>query len=282
MSRGADREALRERGFTLVEVMLTLLIMAGIMVTITKVLTGVRRTRDEIHNIQERQLAGPAVLQRIERDLRALFLYDRDRRYVLRIRDRVTSGLDADTLDFVATTDGLMPWQENAAEAFRSADWNEVGYRLRSRPGDDEFLELYRREDFGVDDAPFDGGRFGLLSDRVKGFNIEVYEEDGPDAEPLESWDGEQDEEFLGLPARIEIALTIEMAPRLTREQLIIDRRTLVYRRTFRFPEILRRQIETAPVPIIPVISPPTPESGATEGGGNETGGGGNENPFGR
>ena len=64
-------------GFTLVEVLLTLLIMAGIMVTITQVLTGVRKTRDEIHNIQERQLSGPAILSRLERDLRAMFVFDR-------------------------------------------------------------------------------------------------------------------------------------------------------------------------------------------------------------
>ncbi len=247
----------RRSGFTLVEVMVTLLIMAGIMITITSVLTSVRRTRDEIHNIQERQLAGPAILQQLERDIRGLFVYDRDRRFLLSIKDQSAAGLDADTINFVTTTDGLMPWQENVAEAFRSADWNEVGYVLRPRPGNQDFLEIYRREDFGVDDEPFVGGRYALLSDRVKGFNIEVFEEDGPDAEPLESWDGEQDEEFVGLPARIEIELTLEMAPRLTREQLVIDKRTLTYRRIIRFPEILRRQIDLAPVPVIPVIEPP-------------------------
>jgi len=247
-------------GFTLVEVLLTLLIMTGIMVTITQVLTGVRKTRDEIHNLQERRLAGPAILARLERDLRAMFIYDRDRRWALRIRDRVESGLDADTIDFVTTTDGLLPWQDNPAEPFRAADWNEVGYRLRTRPDSDDFLEIYRREGFGVDDEPFDNGRYALLADRVKGFNIEVYEEDGPEVEPLEAWDGEggsNEEEFVGLPARIEVELTIEMAPRLVREQLVIDRRTLTYRRVFRFPENLRTQLDRAPIPHIPVIEPP-------------------------
>ena len=254
-----QRPTRRTAGFTLVEVLLALLIMAGIMVTITQVLTGVRRTRDDIHNIQERQMTGPAILQRIERDLRGLFVYDRGRHQLLRVRDRVVGGLDADTLDFVSTTDGLLPWQENPAEPWRSGDWNEVGYRLRPRPGSDDFLELYRREGLGVDEEPFDGGRFALLADRVKGFNIEVYAEDGPDAEPEEAWEADEsyEEDFTGLPARIEITLTLEMAPRLVREQLVFDRRTLEYRRVIRFPEALRDVIDISPVPVIPVILPP-------------------------
>lgn len=49
-------------GFTLVEVLVTLLIMGGIMVSMTQILGAARNTRDTIHNIQETQLAGPAIL----------------------------------------------------------------------------------------------------------------------------------------------------------------------------------------------------------------------------
>ena len=45
---------------------------------------------------------------------------------------------------------------------------------------------VYNLEDFGIDEEPLDGGRFSFLHDRIKGFNIEVFEEDGADAEPLE------------------------------------------------------------------------------------------------
>jgi prepilin-type N-terminal cleavage/methylation domain-containing protein len=297
-SRNIDRH-----GFTLIEVMLTLMIMAGIMVTITKILTAARKSRDEIHNIQERQLAGPAIMHRLERDLRSIFSFNRDPRFALRIRDRVSQGFDADTIDFVATTDSLMPYRENAAEPFRRADINEVGYRLRPRPDSDDFLELYRREDFGVDDAPFDDGRFHLLHDRVKGFNIEVYEEDGPEAEPIDSW-GTDDDEFIGFPARIDIELTIELAPRLVREQLVLDRRTMSYKRVIRFPEVLRLAMNIQALPTVPVIEPPTAENtaggaggedpealgdattsttgGGDRGGGDGAGGGGGDDPFDR
>jgi prepilin-type N-terminal cleavage/methylation domain-containing protein len=248
--------------FTLIEVMLTLVIMAGIMVTVTQILNAARTSRDTIHNIQEQQLAGPAILQLIENDLRALTIYDRDPRFALRVRNRVTSGFEADSLDFVGTTDGLLPHRERANDPFRRADVNEVGYHLRPNPDSDDFLELYRREDFGVDDQPFDGGQYAFLHDRVKGFDIRVFSEDGAEAEPLEAW-GDQDEEFVGLPARIEIELVLELAPRLVREQLVVTRNTVTYRRVFRFPASLARSQELGVVPIVPRITKPAPSTPA-------------------
>ena len=272
------RAASRSAGFTLVEILVTSLIMSMVMVSITIVLNRARVTRDEIHNIQERQLAGPAVLIRLENDLRGIFTFNRDPRGMLRIRDRVKSGYDADTIDFVTTVNGLIPYRENASDVFRHADVNEVGYHLRARPDSDDFLELYRREDFGVDDEPFADGNFALLHDRVTGFNIEVYDEDGPEAEPVDSW-GTQDDEFVGLPARIDVELTIELAPRLLREQLVSDRRVMTYRRTFRFPEMQRQAAqEIQPVAWVPNLEPESEEVVGGAGGGAEpdaAGGGG-------
>jgi len=255
----------RAAGFTLIEVLLTLLIMAGILLTVTQILTAARTSRDSIHNIQEQMLAGPAILQRIENDLRALTVYDRDARYLLRVENRVLAGFEADALDFVCTTDGLMPHRERANEAYVRADVNEVGYHLRPNPDSDDFLELYRREDFGVDDKPFQGGQFAFLHDRVKGFEIRVYDEDGVEAEEREGW-GDDGSEFVGIPARIEIELTLELAPRLVREQLVVTRHTITYKRVFRFPPGLQSAQELALVPIVPRLTKPVVEQPPTGG----------------
>jgi type II secretion system protein J len=262
-------------GFTLIEVLLALTIMAWIMLQITIVLQSTRTSRDSIHNIQEQQLAGPAILARIESDLRALTLYNRDARYALRVQNRVLSGFEADSLDFVCTTDGLLPHREQANEAYRRADLNEVGYHLRPNPSSDDFLELYRREDFGLDDKPFEGGEFAFLHDRVKGFEIRVYAEDGVEAEPEEEWG--EDEELVGLPARLEIELTLELAPRLLRESIVKLDKVVTYKRIFRFPAALAQAQELALVPLIPRIEKPTLQ---TPGGGTpppEEGGGGGD-----
>jgi prepilin-type N-terminal cleavage/methylation domain-containing protein len=241
-------------GFTLIEVLVTLLIVGGIMVAITQILEAARISRDTIHNIQETQLAGPAIMDLVERDLRALVIYDRPANELLRVVDRVAVGLDADSLDFVASTDSLVPTQ--VGYRWVRCDINEVGYRLRPSP-DDDFLELYRREGFGVDDEPFEGGAFTFLHDRVKHFDVKVFTEDGIDADPEDGWNevGDQD----GLPLRLQIELTLELAPRIAREQLAIapiDKRTVVYRRIVRLPQPLIDGLEVTPVPVVPVLTP--------------------------
>lgn len=257
----------RRAGFTLIEVLLTLVIMTGIMITVTTILNVARQSRDTIHNIQEQQLAGPAILQRMEQDLRGLFLYDRDPRHALLVQNRMLSGFEADTLNFVTSTDGLIPWRAQSHEAFRRADVNEVGYVLRASPVSDEFLELYRREDYGVDDKPFDGGQYSLLHDRVKGLTMRLYREDGPEAEEIESW-GSDTDEFVGVPARLEIELTLELAPRLVREQLVVTRSEVTYKRIIRFPLALQKAQEVGVVPIVPRLTPPVANQPGPGGGG--------------
>ncbi len=274
-------------GFTLVEVLLTLLIMSMIMLSLTQILTAARTSRDTIHNIQETQLAGPAILDLIERDLRGALTYGSTRQLHFQLKDRVLLGMDADSLDFVSTTTTLTPRFDNERPLRTGA--NEVGYRLR--PNDesgDQFLEIWRRESFGVDEEPFEGGLFQFLHDRVKSFDIQAWEEDGPDAEPLEEWGGDNqgDDQRAGLPARIEIALTLELQPRLVNEQfryLPSDRRTLTYKRVLRLPEPLRAEEADIALPVVPRtpaanaggLNNPNTVGGAAGGGASATGGGG-------
>ena len=266
----------RRAGFTLIEVLLTLLIMAGIMVTITQILTAARKNRDEIHNIQERQLAGPAILQRLERDLRALVVFNRDPRTVLRVRDSVISGFDADTIDFVCTVDSLMPYREGSHEAFRRADVNEVGYRLRPHPQSDDFLEIYRREAFGSDSfegEPFDEGLYIFLYDRVRSFDIQVYLEDGVEAEPLDEWGADSsDPESIGLPARLEITLVIEVPKRIGKGEMLPFAQAAKIEQTYRRIIRLPQSVRFADAREIP--RPRVPERPAASGGGGGGGGG--------
>lgn len=260
-------------GFTLVEVLLTIVIMSGILVAITQVLNSARVTRDVIYNIQETQLAGPAIMDRIERDLRAIHSFNRDAALSLRVKDRVVAGIDADRLDFVATVNSLVPVEGRYRYLY--ADVNEVGYCLRLNPVQDDFLEIYRREDFGVDEEPFEGGRYTFLHERVKGFNIDVFAEDGEDAEALEDWGPDAGEEEFGLPARLEITLVLELSPRAQQMPgaFSIQSRTVEYRRVIRFSEAARTAQAERIVPLIPDIRPPAEEAlgpGATGEDGEE------------
>lgn len=264
----------RRAAFTLIEVLVTLLIISGIMLAVTQVLSTARITRDAIHNLQETHLAGPAIMDLIERDLRALVAYNLPEESLLQVENRVMLGLDGDRLDFVTATDALVP--ELLDYRFVRSDVCEVGYRLRPNPENDDFLELYRREAFGVDDEPFAGGRFTFLHDRIRGFDVQVYPEDGIDVDPLDEWGVSRREESMGLPARLEIELVLETSPRISREELSvasIDRRTYKYKRVVRLPQLLRESRNVRPVPLIPDVRPPTdpegqPGSGGTSGSG--------------
>jgi prepilin-type N-terminal cleavage/methylation domain-containing protein len=250
----------KNAGFTLVEVLLTLLIMSGILLALTQLLTAARRSKDTIHNIKEHQLAGPAILDLIEADLRGLFVYNRTRVNHISIENDVMSGLDSDRIDFITTTDNLaLRFEDDVPLTY---DINEAGYCLRPNPSYDEFLEIYRREDASVDDEPFSDGVFQFLHDRVKGFNIKVYEEDGPDAEAEEQW-GSEGSENIGIPAWLEIELTLELAPRLAREQILFvsrDRSTVTYHRVIRLPEDLRLEENKIPIPAVPAATESTTE----------------------
>jgi hypothetical protein len=133
----------------------------------------------------------------------------------------------------------------------------------------------------------------------VKHFDIQVFDEDGRDAKPLEEW-GEREEQT-GVPKRIEIRLTLELAPRLSQEQQHyspMGQRTVTYTRIVRFGEDLLAQVEISPIPTIPTLGAapnangaggaaagaagaggPPPGGGSTNGdnrgGGNRGGGGG-------
>ena len=176
-------------GFTLVEVLIAALIMGMMFMSISKLMQSARQTRDTIHNLQETQLAGPAILEMLSSDIAGLFTVNRERQFWVGITDRTVNGLDADRIDFVTTSDSLLaiPDLGDDDRPVR-ADYNEVGYVLRPNPDNDEFLELYRREDYGIDEEPMRGGEYTFLTNQVKGFNIEVFEEDGPDSDPVDDW----------------------------------------------------------------------------------------------
>lgn len=271
----AQQASTPRSGFTLAEVLVTVLIMGGIMVSVTQILHTARISRDNIHNIQETQLAGPAIMDMLERDLRAILIFNRTKQEHLRVQNRVMLGVDGDSIDFVTTTDSLVQRYDNDRLLRNSI--NEVGYRLRPNPDYDDFLEIYRREDADIDDLPFEGGEFTFLHDRVKTFDIQVFSEDGVDAEPLEDWGADEDEN-IGVPVRLEITLVLELQRRIEREALRKAPTYLTemtYKRVIRLPESLRMDEAQILVPRVPETPTGEADPGAAGGAGGAGGTGG-------
>ncbi|QDU84757.1 hypothetical protein Pla163_18710 [Planctomycetes bacterium Pla163] len=242
-------------GFTVVEVLVVMVIMSTILVSITQVLSAARETRDMVHSMRETQLAGPAILDLVENDLRGLLTYSMRPSGVLRVTSLELKSVNADRIDMLTTTNSKL-FELGETRALR-ADFNEVGYMLRERPGDPYFLELYRREGYAADEEPFKGGRYSFLHDRVLSFQVLVYSEDGPDAEALDDWNLES-EPNNELPLRIEIELEIEMTPSLITGTQLTGQRKVKYKRSFRLGNPLLLSFQTEPVARIPDLRPPT------------------------
>ncbi len=246
-------------GFTIIEIVVTLLIVGLMLAGISQILTSVRYSRDFVHNVQEMYLAGPAILDLIERDLRGVHTTAIPLEQHLRVENMVIGGEDADRIDFLTTTDSLI-WTVEGERGLR-ADINEVGYCLRTNPNNDDFLEIYRREGYGIDAEPHSGGRYVFLHDRVRGFDIQVYAEQGEESDPVDEWGTDpNDPDSQGLPAYLRITLVLELEPRLLQETLILDKQRITYERIVRLPESLR--VAQAEIPRLTI-------PGSTQGSGS-------------
>lgn len=231
-----------KRGFTLMEVLISLAIMGMVMATVMQTVDQTRMAVDAIHNVMETETTGPRILQTIRNDLESVAVYDVKEYKVLQGVNQTQLGQEADKIDMVVRRPGTVPIDLPSRMKPVYAPFNEVGYRLRQNPLRPDFLELYRREDPLADDEPFRDGTFTMLYDRVITLDIRYTEE--PESSPIwvDSWDSLERE---SLPFAIDIFLEIEVQPRRSMESLNIlgaNRSRLEFADVFHFPEQQRWQ----------------------------------------
>ena len=231
---------MRARGFTLLEVLISLAIMTMIMTTVMQTVDQTRLAVDAIHNIMETENNGPRIMDRIREDLENVAVYDVDEYKVFKGVNRTLLGAEADQLELIVRNRGRTPVTAVGLEDDVFAPLNEVGYRLRANPLRDDFMELYRREDPLVDEDPFRDGTYTLLYDRIVSLEIRYTKE--PDVNPvwIDDWDSEIRQT---LPFAIDIFLELEVQPRRSLESLNIlgaNRARLEFNEVYHFPERTR------------------------------------------
>lgn len=248
------RQPSNQRGFTLIEVLVATLITALVMVSIMATLWSSLSGRDTVYNLTQEQSAGVAVLGLIERDLQALHTYNVAAKRVFLGKNHSSKGMEADSFDFVATTNSKIPRKDGERDL--RADLCEVGYRLRPNPDKPDFLQIWRRESFFLDDKPFEGGDYTLLYDQVKSFNVTYYAEPGTRADSLDDWSAEEKD---GLPFAMKIEMEVELRPRLEMEFTSgtgAQKRAVRFTRNFVFPSALNQSLKISLVPAIPQKAP--------------------------
>lgn len=194
----------RRRGFTLVELMLAVLILAIMMSIIYGVVVSTVTAARRVEEITSTSEIGPAILTQIRSDLEAAFLPKADGEYFVAVKGG-GAGNGRDRIDFVS---GVMAYgPENEIEAPRFHSVNEIGYQLQESRKDPGYAVLYRREDYFIDGEPLKGGRLTELYDRVRSFSLRFREG--------ETWrDNWNSKTQKGLPRAVEIELKIQVTDR--------------------------------------------------------------------
>jgi prepilin-type N-terminal cleavage/methylation domain-containing protein len=199
----ADRRY--ERGFSLLELIAVIMITGFVMYAVYSVLISTLRAKEVVDDTVAVYEVGPQVVELISRDLRNV-------NHGLLAGERgLKGGMDGRTsvecsyVDFVTTQDSRNVVMESNRPYH--SDLTEVGYVCRDSDRFNGLLELYRREDWGVDDDPLRGALYYQVYDRVKEFRLEYIEAGKEDADThAEEWDTEDRKR---LPRAIKLRLTI-------------------------------------------------------------------------
>jgi prepilin-type N-terminal cleavage/methylation domain-containing protein len=192
------------RGFTLLELMLTILILAIIMALVYGIVVTTVQAANRIEEVMQGVEIGPAILAQLRDDLEGVILTD-PKGDQFNGLDRKLSFGDRDRIDFLTTTMAYDREKDDVDPRFHGL--NEVGYTVLDHPNDPNVGILYRRIDPFVDADPLKGGRLVELYDRVRSFNV-TYVED-PAKPPSSSWNSKEKQGKLPKAFRVELVILV-------------------------------------------------------------------------
>ncbi len=192
------------RGFTILELMLTIGLVALIMSIVYGILRSTVQSVNKIEQTMQGVDVGPAILAQIREDLEGVILLDPEVEQFLG-QDKQESVGDRDRIDFLTTT--LAYDREDEDSEMKFFGLNEVGYQVKANPDEGSLGILYRRLDPFVDEDPLRGGKLVELYDRVVNFNIEYVED--PEKDPVEKWSSEEKEGELPRAFIVELEIQV-------------------------------------------------------------------------
>ena len=193
------------RGFTLLEVMIAVAVLAMIGAVTWKSFDGAYDLKHRIESAEDRDQTVRAALARISREVSMTFLsehYDRKR-----FRERPT---------FFKLKDGRgeanLMVSSFAHERLHidAKESDEAVFEYKLDRDDDGKQSLFRRVKPQFDEEPERGGEKAVLADDVLKFTVEAW--DPKEREWREEWDSNSPQRTGGalIPPRVRIALTIK------------------------------------------------------------------------
>ena len=197
----------RSRAFTLLEVLISVAILAGLTATIWGSLSVSFRAKKTLTRLNERYHEGRQVVRRMTRELRMAFLRAQPPEDAREEEPAVITRFQGEREEISFPTTSHIRLRAEG----RESDQSEIAYFLGRSDQDSPYERgktLYRRESRRIDDEPERGGRIWPVVDGVVDFRLEYWDDSkeiGDDAWD-DSWDSDDNQL---LPARIRITLEL-------------------------------------------------------------------------
>jgi general secretion pathway protein J len=181
----------KARGVTLLEVLVSLSILAVISTLIYGAFDGMSRTQKGLGHMNERYHQGRSALSRFSREIQSAFLsmhhpFGANLNPGLMTRATVFIGSDSrpsDRIDFTSFSHRRLKGDSH------ESDQNELSY-YDSRDTEKDKLDLVRREDKSIDLEPEKGGVVNVVAEDIESFDLQYF--DPISKEWTDSWDSTQ------------------------------------------------------------------------------------------
>ncbi|HKY35997.1 MAG TPA: type II secretion system protein GspJ [Polyangiaceae bacterium] len=200
MTRRARRRGLM--GFTLIEVLISIGILAFITMLLYGSFAALKRSKDGLARVQDRQREARMAMARITRELQSAYLSAHaplnQAMLVQKTQFKAERGTPADRLDFTAFANRRL--DRNA----HVSDQCELSYYGDTNPDGSGQTDLVRRIDTDLDLEPDKGGKVEVLATDIDLFNLEYM--DPLSGQWQETWDTTQS---TGQPDRLPLQVRV-------------------------------------------------------------------------
>jgi general secretion pathway protein J len=193
----------RARGFTLIEVLIAMGIVAAMAVMTIGSLSEIDRASTQVRQQEDQESAARVALSRLTRELEMAFLSDNYD--TAHYRDPLTL--------FLGRGDGVLFTTFAHVRLYRDAkesDQSIVEYLLDSDPDHPGERALIRREKPRLDDEPDRGGHKDLVADHVTSLTLQYWDKTRKDW--VKEWSTRTPEHAKELPQRVRIELELAQA----------------------------------------------------------------------
>lgn len=198
------RSSRNARGMTLIEILVSITILAGISLLIYGAFDSMSRGKKGEEMRVDRAHQGREAIERIARELQAAYLSQHtpsNPSLVTRITAFIGQhGGQFDRVDFAAFA------HRRTERDAKESDQAEIGYFVVRDPDVQDKWDLVRREQTPIDTEPKKGGVVNVLAEDVESFSIKYL--DPTTAQWLEQWDTQQ---ITGQPQRLPLEVKVTL-----------------------------------------------------------------------